>query len=165
MSKIKELWLKYKEYILYLVFGGLTTLVNYIVYFALTRLVFAGQIDPATGDSFGWVPIVANAISWVAAVAFAYITNRIWVFESKNKGSGAVLKEIGEFVAGRLITLGLEELILFIFVTLLHFNDIIIKIIASIITILLNYIFSKFIIFKKKKDSNTQETGSSDEKD
>jgi len=133
---IKKIWLKIKEYFLYLLFGGLTTVVNYVVYFLLTRLLHLDDLS-------------ANAISWVAAVAFAYVTNRKWVFESKAAGAGKVIKEIVEFALGRLFTLGLEELLLWIFVNRLGANDLLIKVIASVITVVLNYIFSKFIIFKK----------------
>ncbi|MBQ9032561.1 MAG: GtrA family protein [Parasporobacterium sp.] len=132
---MKKLWFKYKEYILYIIFGGLTTVVNYVVYLALTRPLGLKSV------------LIANAISWIAAVAFAYLTNRIWVFESKSAGVGPVLKEAGKFVAGRLITLGIESLIIWIFVDLIGCNDIVIKLIASIVTIILNYIFSKFLIF------------------
>ena len=136
---IKKLWNKFKEYFLYLLFGGLTTVVNYAVYIPLASWL---KMDV----------LIANAIAWVAAVAFAYITNRKWVFESKNTGLKAILKEIGEFVLGRLITLGLEELILFVFVDILGLNEIIFKLVASVVTIIVNYIFSKFIIFKKEKN-------------
>ena len=133
---IKKLWLKFKEYFLYLLFGGLTTVVNYAVYIPLTRFL-------------GLDEIVANVIAWIVAVAFAYVTNRIWVFESRATGAKAVTLEIVKFVTGRLVTLGTETLLLWIFVDICHFNDIVIKIIASVVTIILNYIFSKFIIFKK----------------
>lgn len=137
--KLGAFWMKIKEYFLYLLFGGLTTVVNYVVYVPLTRLLHMDEL---------W----ANVIAWIVAVAFAYITNRIWVFESKAKGFGKIVKEIGQFTLGRLFTLGLEQVMLLVFVKLLGCNDIVIKIIASVVTVILNYVFSKFIIFKKTKE-------------
>ena len=135
---IRKLWLKYKEYILYLFFGGVTTVVSYAVYFLMTRLL-------------GSEEVFANTVGWIFGVATAYVTNRIWVFESRASGFGPVMKEIGEFALARVTTLVTEDLIIFIFVDRLGFSDIIIKIIASVITIVLNYVFSKFIIFRKKR--------------
>ena len=134
---IKKIWLKIKEYFLYLLFGGLTTVVNYAVYLLLLYVFKMQSV------------LLVNAIAWVAAVAFAYVTNKIWVFESKAKGI-QVLREIGEFVLGRLLTLGIEELMLWVFCDIMNLNNIVIKLIASVVTIVLNYVFSKFIIFKKK---------------
>ena len=141
---IKNLWNKYKEYILYLVFGGLTTLVNYIVYIPLTKV-------------FGVHELIANVIAWIVAVIFAYITNRIWVFESKTRGFGNIMFEFLKFAVGRLVSLGIEEAIIGIFVTWLGFNNIVVKVIASIVTIILNYIFGKFIIFRKKSGDEEPE--------
>ena len=137
--KIKELLLKYKEYILYVIFGGFTTVVYYAAYILLTRLTDMNVL-------------AATAISWILSVAFAYVTNRKWVFESKAKGASNILREGGEFVAGRLFTLGLDELLSLIFIVFLGCHDIVIKIIASVLTVILNYIFSKFIIFKGSDD-------------
>ena len=145
-DKFREIFGRGREYILYLVFGVLTTVVNYIVYIPLASFL-------------GMEVTLANAIAWVAAVAFAYITNRKWVFESRADGAGNILREIGEFDLGRLITLGLEELILFVFIDLIHLDSslwkIVIKLFASVITIVLNYVFSKFIIFKKPEDEKS----------
>ena len=151
MDMIKNLWIKYKEYILYLAFGVFTTVVNYLVYVPLTLWLHVPEL-------------IANAIAWVVAVAFAYITNRIWVFESKTKGFGPVVFEIFKFALGRVVSLLVEEAIIGIFVTWLGFNGLVIKVIASIVTIILNYIFSKFIIFKSKtKDGSEEELVNEDE--
>ena len=150
---MKKLWIKDKEYVLYIIFGGLTTVVNYAVFLLMGRAL---KLEI----------VLANAIAWIFAVAFAYITNRIWVFESKAKGAKNVLLEIGEFVAGRLITLGIESLLLWIFVDLLSVNDLVMKIVTSIITIVVNYIFSQFIIFRgkdqKSKAADTEENAGPD---
>lgn len=149
---MKKLIKKYKEIILYIFFGVLTTIVNFVIYFIMNALL--GE------DMY----LVSNVIAWIGAVAFAYITNKIWVFESKSRESKTLLREIGEFVSARLLSLGIEEAGLYIFVDLLKFSaysfsflrltitgDVIAKIIMQIIVVILNYIFSKFIIFKKVK--------------
>lgn len=138
MEKLKSLWNKYKEILLYLFFGGVTTVVNYGVY-ALCGHVF----------HLGVVP--SNIIAWVLAVIVAYVTNKLWVFESKSWKAKVVGKEFGEFVLARLSTLVIETILLWIFVDKLHVNDLIMKIITNVIVVILNYIFSKFFIFKGKK--------------
>ena len=91
---------------------------------------------------------IANILSWVAGVAFAYITNRKYVFESNEKNK---VKELGKFVTSRLVTLVLDMLIMFVGVTLLKGNDKIIKLISQVLVIIGNYVFSKIFVFKKKK--------------
>ena len=139
MEKIKLLWKKYREIITYLFFGFVTTTVNYGVYALLVR-----------GFHMDVVP--ANIIAWIAGVVVAYVTNKLWVFESKARDAKTVVREFLEFVVARLITLGVETLLLWIFVDKLGANDLIMKIITNVIVVILNYIFSKFIIFRKKKD-------------
>ena len=138
MEKIKQLWFKYKEIISYLFFGAVTTAVNYGVF------VLCGHV-------FHLDVVVSNIISWVAAVIVAYVTNKLWVFDSKKSDVKTIAREFAEFVIGRLITLGIETLLLWIFVDKLGVNDLIMKIITNVIVVILNYIFSKFIIFRKKK--------------
>ncbi len=125
---------KNKSVLLYVFFGGLTTLVSIVSFVAF---------DPILGE------LIANVISWILAVTFAYFTNRVWVFCSDVKGK-AILKEMLSFYSGRLITLGLEEAMLFVFVTWLQFNGTLIKIIAQFLVLVGNYLISKWIIFKKK---------------
>lgn len=134
---MKKLWDKYKEYVLYILFGAVTTVVNYGVYALCVR-------------GFGMGVVVSNIIAWILAVIVAYVTNKLWVFESKSWELKTVGREFGEFVLGRLATLVIETGLLWIFVDLLHVNDLIMKIITNIIVVILNYVFSKFIIFKKK---------------
>ncbi len=138
MDKIKALWVKYKEIITYVFFGFVTTVVNYGV-FALCGHVFCFNV------------VISNAIAWIFAVIVAFVTNKLWVFESKKHDAKTLLREFGEFVVGRLVTLGLESILLWIFVDKIGVNDLIMKIITSIIVMAVNYIFSKFIIFRKKK--------------
>ena len=144
-EKIKELYFKYKEIINYLIFGVLTTIVSlvvkYILLFTILDAKDALQLQ------------VAVIISWIAACLFAYITNRKWVFESKSRN---ILKEMINFFTARLTTLGLEMLIMFVFVTALGLNSdiwvIIWTLVAQILVIIANYILSKLIVFKKKEE-------------
>ena len=133
------LWKKYKEIITYLFFGFVTTVVNYGVYALLVR-----------GFHMDVVP--ANIIAWIIAMIVAFVTNKLWVFESKARDGKTVLREFAEFAIARLITLGIETLLLWIFVDKLGVNDLIMKIITNVIVVILNYVFSKFIIFRKKKE-------------
>ncbi len=132
---MKELFMKYKEAILYLVFGVLTTLINIVVYALSTRLL---EIDVYT----------SNVIAWVLSVLFAYITNRKYVFNSKANELNTKIKELLSFYSCRLLTFGIDMLLMFILIDLISINDMISKIIVNIIIIILNYILSKFLVFK-----------------
>lgn len=127
-----------KEILGYLIFGVLTTVVNYVAYFVATKL-------------FGINYLVANVIAWFISVVFAYVTNKFWVFENKSVEIKALVKEIFLFVSARVMSGGIETLFLFVFVSLLGFDDGVIKIIASVFVVIFNYFFSKFIIFKGSK--------------
>ena len=124
----------------YLIVGGLTTVVSLLTYY-ICVLTF---LNPNNAVELQ----IANIISWIIAVAFAYVTNRVFVFKSKEKN---IKKEATSFVASRITTLLLEMLTMFILVTVLTFNDKISKIIAQIIVIIGNYIISKLFVFKKNK--------------
>ena len=123
----------------YLIVGGLTTLISLITYYICvgTFLNANNAIELQ----------VANIISWIISVLFAYVTNRIFVFKSKEKN---ILKESTAFVGSRIVTLLLDMLTMFILVTLLHINDKVGKIVSQIIVIVGNYITSKIFVFKKK---------------
>ncbi len=138
-KKLNALIIKYKEAIMYLVFGVLTTAVNFAVYIPLTMI----------SDNSVFV-LAANVAAWVCAVAFAFITNKLFVFGSKTTEKKALLKELGAFVGARLLSLGAEEVILLIFVVLLHLNEIAFKLVTQVIVLVMNYVFSKLFIFKKK---------------
>ena len=125
---------KHKQVLLYLFFGGVTTLVS------IGSFVLA---DTVVNE------LVANVISWFLAVTVAYATNRVWVFDSQAKGR-EIIKEAVTFYAGRLTTLGIEELLLFVCVTLLGWNSLLIKTLAQILVLIGNYLLSKFLIFRKK---------------
>lgn len=150
-------WIKkHKEVVLYVVFGGLTTLVNYLVFYPLVNI-------PGMQDNVSWWTLVVNVIAWVAAVAFAYVTNKFFVFQSKDKSGKTVLREIVSFVGARVASLLIEEAILALFVTVLHFNENLIKLIASVGTVIINYFFSKFVIFRKKKTKEEPEKDTKEE--
>ena len=142
MEKLKDLLKKVltREIIMYLIFGVLTTVVSLAVYYLLIFTV----LNPENAIQLQ----IANILSWVAGVAFAYITNRKYVFESNEKNK---VKELGKFVTSRLVTLVLDMLIMFVGVTLLKGNDKILKLISQVLVIIGNYVFSKIFVFKKKK--------------
>ena len=119
---VNPFYKKNKEILLYLFFGGLTFLVSISSY-----AVFNIRI--------GWNALTANIASWILAVAFAYVTNRTWVFESSTDRGSNLIKEITGFVGGRIATLVIEELILFIFITEFEMNSILIKIVAQVVVI------------------------------
>lgn len=133
LRRFYPMYKKHKQVLLYMLFGGCTTLVS-IVSFALANAVVN--------------ELIANVISWVFAVTVAYLTNRVWVFASQAKGR-EIIKEAAAFYAGRLTTLGIEELLLFVCVTLLGWNSLLIKLCAQILVLVGNYLLSKFLIFRK----------------
>ncbi len=134
---LSRIYKKYKEIINYLIFGGLTTLVSIGTY-ALFTIVF--NIDY----------LVSNVLSWIIAVLFAFITNKLFVFASKSRSKKQVSKEIVSFFFFRIVSLGIEMIIMYVFVDLLSINDLITKVIAQVIVILSNYIFSKVFVFKNQ---------------
>jgi putative flippase GtrA len=125
---------RHREVLLYLFFGVLTTAISwgsfYLFHYPL-----------------GMNELLANVLSWIAAVLFAFLTNRTWVFSGKQQ---AFFSEMGKFFASRLATLGIEELILFGFVTCLSLNAMAVKMLGNIVMLILNYVFSKFFVFIKK---------------
>lgn len=137
MEKIKELFIKYKEVILYIFFGGVTTVVNIVTYWLCTRLL-----------SISVLP--SNIIANVLAILIAYITNKIWVFESETRTFKEFLREISAFFLARGITLLMDLGIVEVGVELLHFPDMLIKIFSTVLVIILNYVFSKLFIFNRK---------------
>lgn len=138
MQKVVDLFNKYKEVIMYLIFGVLTTVVSLVSYYLLTITI----LNPESALQLQ----IANIISWILSVAFAYVTNRKYVFESK---SNNYVKEITSFVGGRVATLLMDMLIMFVFVTVLHMNDKLFKLVSQVIVIVANYIISKIFVFKK----------------
>ena len=153
MDKVKELMIKYKEIILYAAFGVVTTLAN------LFSFLF---FDYVLGPDFY---LVSNAIAWLVGVLVAFVTNKLWVFNSKSWKLKLFLKEFAEFVGARVFSFGVEEAGMWLFVDIIGFDEKSINVFGFVITgvwierillsgivVIMNYFFSKFIIFKKKKE-------------
>ena len=138
MDNIIKLYKDNKEIINYLIIGVLTTIVSLVTYYLLTFTILNPNNDLELQ--------IANIISWIVSVAFAYVTNRKYVFESKSKD---IKKELSKFVSSRITTLLIDMGLMFIFVSLLSFNDKIIKLIVQFVVIVLNYVFSKLFVFRK----------------
>lgn len=130
---------KYKDLILYAVFGVLTTVVNIIVYWVAAHPLGLGTT-------------VSTVIAWVAAVLFAFVTNRKWVFHSEAVSVKEISKEIVSFFACRIATGVVDWACMFVLVDLMHFNDVLIKALANVLVIILNYVASKLIVFRRKKN-------------
>lgn len=126
---------KNKEMLLYLFFGFLSFMMSISTY-ALFNKVF--NINA----------LLANIFSWIITVMFAFFTNRIWVFDSHTKSMAEFVKQMSSFYWGRIITLVIEEIILFVFITLLGMGSMLIKVIAQVVVIVLNYVISKLFVFK-----------------
>ena len=133
---LRPFYVKYKEPLLDLFFGGLTTLISIFVFWLFN-------------SPLGLNELVANLISWLLAVLFAFLTNKTWVFQSGGQEKG-FLSLMLSFYAGRLVTLGVEELLLLVFITWLGFNSMAVKIVAQIVVIVLNYVISKLLVFSDK---------------
>ena len=136
MEKILNIYNQFKEQILYIVFGVLTTAINIIAFFACSRLINLGLIP-------------SNIIAWILSVSF--VTNKIYVFNSKNYNFSVVLRELIDFVISRGATGILDLGLMYLFVSVIGIEDMISKIVINIIVIILNYILSKLYVFKNKK--------------
>ena len=128
---------KYKTVILYLAFGGLTTLVNIFTYLYLAKLL-------------GIQYLFSNITAWIVSVLFAYTTNRLFVFMSKGKGLKFIFKECLTFIGCRLFSGLADTACMYLMIDLIHLNDLFVKLLANSLVIVLNYVFSKQIIFKDK---------------
>ena len=136
MKSIKDLIFKYREMITYLIFGVLTTVVNYLVYLPCYNLL-------------GINASVSNMIAWVAAVAFAFLTNKPFVFQSHDWSREVVIPELTKFVGSRIGSGAAETGILLLFVDVLKQDGNVWKIVTSVLVVVLNYLFSKFLVFRK----------------
>ena len=128
---------KYKEVFSYLVFGALTTAINVITYHLCYNIAHI-------------VNVISVIIAWIISVAFAYITNKLFVFESHSFEKSVLIPEVLSFVGCRALTGVLDVAIMFVAVDMLNGNSLFWKIISNIIVILLNFIVSKILIFKRK---------------
>ena len=137
MGTMINLIKKHKSFVFYGIFGVFTTIVNIVTY----NLCY---------DHAGMSNTVSNVIAWILAVTFAYLTNKVWVFDSKSWAWEVLRREVPAFVSCRLATGIMDLVIMYISVDLLHWNAMLMKLLSNILVILLNYVFSKLVIFKKK---------------
>lgn len=131
--KRRHLW----EVFIYLFFGGLATVVNFVIYF------FAR-------DTFNLNLFNSNSISWLAAVLFAFVTNKLWVFKSESENFFELIIEFGKFIFYRIVSYGLDMGMMFLFVDSLEITDFWAKLITQVVVVIANYLFSKLFIFKSK---------------
>ncbi len=173
MSKIKDFCTKHREIVMYLIFGVLTTVVGWAVYFAVLWLLKAAMGIPTADTSSGRYLVaytVAQVVQWVAAVLFAFFTNRKWVFTEAEK-ERSVMLQLAKFSAGRVLTFGIDYIVtLGVAVGLAalipamtrfaflgrewNLAEIGAKLLAAVIVIVCNYIFSKLFVFKDKKKTD-----------
>lgn len=137
IAKIRAIIEKHWDILSYLFFGALTTLVNYLVYFPCYNLLHLSTV-------------ASNVIAWVVAVAFAYLTNKPFVFKSHDWSMKTVAPELAKFVGCRVGSGLLETALLFLTVDLLRWNGNLMKIILSVMVVILNYVGSKLLVFRKK---------------
>ena len=138
IEKVLELVKKYKEMILYLIFGGLTTLINILVYELFSK-------------AFDVQYLVSNGIAWVIAVLFAFVTNKLFVFRSQGWKGKRLAWEFATFVSARIFSGVFDMLFLLAFTGwIVSFPEMPVKIISNIVVIVMNYVFSKWIVFRKK---------------
>ena len=145
MNRIKELFIKYKSLIMYAIFGALTTLVNWASYYLCYNVLKISNV-PST------------IIAWFLAVAFAFITNKLWVFDSKSFNKKTLVHEIWTFFTARALTGVLDVIIMFVAVDMLNWNSTVWKLISNVLVIILNYILSKIFVFRKNKTDSQQKT-------
>ena len=144
LSKIKELLIKYKGIILYVVFGALATAVNTGTYGLCYNVL-------------GITNVPSVIIAWTTAVILAFFTNKLWVFESKSFDAKTLKHEIPTFFGARIATGVMDILIMYVAVDVLHWNATLWKLISNALVIILNYVASKLVIFKQKPAEGSKE--------
>lgn len=142
LEKLRGMLKKHTDVIVYLFFGGLTTIVNYAVYWPLHNWV-------------GLSAALSNVISWTVAVAFAFLTNKPFVFKSHDWSAVVVLPELTRFVGCRVASGLLETAAIFVFVDFLGFSGNITKIVTSILVVVLNYVTSRLLVFSSRKNKKS----------
>lgn len=171
MEKIKALWTKHREVLMYLIFGAMTTFVGWSVYYAVLlggRAVLEIPAGETTSARYLALYTAAQIIQWVCAVLFAFFTNRAWVFTDADK-SASLWKQLLPFAGGRVVTLGLDFVITLgltlglgalipawtaaeLFGKTINLCELGSKLVAAVVVIIANYIISKLFVFKNKKD-------------
>lgn len=139
MDKIKKLWrfLTSRETMLYIVFGVLTTVINV----AVCGLCY---------ERLHWNILVANIVAWVLSVAFAFVTNKLYVFQSKSFAASVLWRELAGFIGARLLSLAVDEYGMWLLVDAALWNVWVAKILVNVVVVVINYVLSKLVIFKKK---------------
>lgn len=132
---LEPFYKKYKEMLLYLFFGGIAVVLNIALFVFFNGILGIGEL-------------IANVICWVICVLFQFFTNRTWVFDGHVDSAGAFWKQMASFFGGRIFTLVVEEIILGVFITWLGFNSMVVKAVAQVVVIVLNYVVSKLFVFK-----------------
>lgn len=146
LRRFEPFYKKNKEVLMYLFFGVLTTAVSFVTAgISKYLLEKAGCGDITVGN-------VSTVISWICAVTFAYVTNRIWVFESHTRGAKEIAREAASFYSGRLATLAVEWVMMTVGYGVIGVNYWVTKIAANVVVLILNYVISKLIVFRKKKN-------------
>lgn len=148
LKKFEPLYKKNKEILLYLFFGAWTTVISFVSFFIANALIKLPNIT-LIGMPVDTSLTVSNIISWICAVTFSYVTARVWVFSSAAYGAKAVFYEAAAFYGGRIFTLIVETVMMNAGVKAFSINENLMKIIASIVVLILNYIISKLFVFKK----------------
>lgn len=136
MNQCINLYKKYKEVILYLVFGVLTTILNIISFWLCNDIL---KIEYK----------LSNIVAWILSVVFAFITNKTIVFESRNKSTEKITREAISFLVSRLFSLAVDMILMIFMIDTIKMNSLVAKIISNVVVVVINYIFSKFIVFRK----------------
>ena len=144
MEKVKELYQRHRQIILYVFFGGCTTVVDFVVYWLCY-------------DVCNIENVVSTAISLIAAILFAFLTNRIWVFQSRTKGMRAFLLQMAEFYGCRLFSSLFTLIAMWWTVDMMHWNGLLMKLLVNVVVIIWNYIASKFMIFRNRTGKAEQD--------
>ena len=147
-QKLQDIYYKYEEKWLYLLFGGLTTVVSIV-----TKLAFFAIVP----DEPKWENTAGIVFSWICAVTFAFFTNKKYVFKNETNGKKEFLGVFVSFYGARIATLVMEWFIFFIFCDLLHISKTIITFASQVIIFIANYVFSKLFVFRKKGESKSDE--------
>ncbi|MDO4939014.1 MAG: GtrA family protein [Lachnospiraceae bacterium] len=134
---VRSMFVKYKHIICYLFFGLITTVVNIGTYWLCYDILHIPNL-------------ISNVIAWITAVIVSFVTSKIWVFRSKTWTADIVIPEIIKFGGARLLTLLIDEVIMGVGVDLLHFNGLIMKLVSGVVVVILNYLFSRIWVFRKK---------------
>ena len=142
MEKMKELCIKHREIIVYLIVGVMTTVFAWAIRFLWNIVFYAGTAHPLPLQT-----TILTIVEFIAGVSFAYPTNRKWVFRSTNPN---ILKEAAGFVSARLTTLAIQMLLNLVIINVLHVNFYVATVVIGIIVVILNYVFSKLLVFRKK---------------